>query len=430
MTEGVSVLPKYTTACIDVGAVAHNLNVLKGFSSGADIVAMVKANAYGHGIAEMSLALCGLGVRNFGVATLAEGLALRSAGVAGTILLTGGASWLFEPEPVIEKGLTPLISSVEELVVLDATVRRLGRERVTKFHLDIDTGMSRSGMVVGAAFFDQVKKIEQLAAANPLVQLEGVCTHFSSADEADLSYTYDQLRLFAHALSLVKAAGLEFTTLHVAHSAAILRGLARGGGILRDWEDRCNFWVRPGLALYGLDPFAEPLAERFPPVPLRPALKLVAPIVGRKRIAAGTAVGYGCTFKTTRETEIAILGLGYGDGLPRKMSNFGHVVIGNVKAPMVGRISMDLTAIDVTDVVETAGAAAAAVGQEAIVFGDPKEEGVLSATELAVRCGTISYEILTSLTQRVRRTYVEETACDEAWTADADTTSGAAIGNF
>jgi alanine racemase len=419
---------RYTTASIDIGAIAHNLNLLRSFSSGSEIVAMVKANAYGHGIAEMALTLCGLGVRNFGVATMAEGLALRNAGVAGSILLTGGASWLFEPEPVVEKGLTPLISSVEELTVLDAAVRRLGRERVTKFHLDIDTGMSRSGMVVGSDFFGEVKKIAQLVMQNPLLALEGICTHFSSADEADLTYTHEQLRLFSHALSLVKAAGLEFTTLHVAHSAAILRGLARGGGFLRDWEDSCNFWVRPGLALYGLDPFTQPLPERFPPAPLRPALKWTAPIVGRKRIPAGTAVGYGCSFRAGRDTELALLGLGYGDGLPRSLSNRGHVVVSGTKALLVGRISMDLTVVDVTDVIEKKGFSAAEIGQEATVLGDPRDEGAMSATDMANLCGTIPYEILTSLAQRVRRTYVDGDA-DAAESTEPGNGQNVNIGN-
>jgi alanine racemase len=381
-------------AQLDRAALVHNLDVARRHADGAEVMCVVKADGYGHGARRVTPVLERAGCEHFGVATVEEGLELREEGVAGTILVLGGACWLRAPSMLVHARLTPLLSSAEELATLADHLRRHPPAEPLCAHVKIDTGMSRIGVPVGDDPEAALAPLIELALATPELRITGAATHFANADLHDEDFTDVQAERFGHALAMLLHGGLPLEVAHLSNSAATLElpGLTkRHGGPL-------DVWVRPGLMLYGISPFAD---RRYADE-LRPVMSWTAPIVARKRVPAGTPVSYGSTFTCERETELAVIGTGYADGYPRSISGKGAVLIGGRRAPIRGRVCMDLFVVDVTDVAAELGPAACDVGASVTLLGRDGDEEI-DCYEVADWADTIPYEIITRVGARVPR---------------------------
>lgn len=360
---------------IDLDALAHNLRVVRAHLSGARVMAVVKADAYGHGAPAIAQRLQREGADWLGVSLVEEGIELRAAGIRLPILVLAG----FAPrqaEALLDHNLTPALFRLDQVAALDDAAARRGR--TAEAHVKIDTGMGRLGLPAAqaGAFAERLKLAHAL-------NITGAFSHFPSADTPGDASTARQTQAFLMAVSALKAAGLAPSDLHLANSPAIL--------------DHRATWMslaRPGLLLYGYHPdgCVKTLA-------VRPVLSLRSAVVDLRDLQAGDTVGYGRTFKAPGPVRIATLGIGYADGLPRAAGNHAEVLLAGQRAPIVGRISMDLTTIDVTAMPQTA------IGDVATVIGD--QEGVrLGADVLARACGTIPWEILARLGPRLPRRHV------------------------
>jgi alanine racemase len=358
-----------TRAEVDLDALAHNLAVVRRVAAGARVLAVVKADGYGHGVVPVAARLEEAGVDGFGVALAEEGLELREAGVGAEILVLNGVYGGAHAD-VLAAGLTPV---VYDLATVEAFHHAWGGAPFS-VHVKVDTGMSRLGVCVHelARFFDELARF-------PEVRVSGFMTHLAAADTDD-EFTVDQLRKFNAALHEVRAHGHRPRTVHAANTAATF---AHPGS-------RFDL-VRPGLALFGYSSVGG--AED-----LRPVMRLRTEIIALREIAPGTGVGYDRTWRASRPTRVATVPVGYGDGLMRRTSNAGFMLVGGRRCAVVGRVSMDLTTLDVTDVPE------ARVGDEVVILGDQGDER-LGAQDLADAAGTIPYEALTAVSRRVPRFY-------------------------
>jgi len=367
-----------TWAEIDLGILAANLGAVRRRVGRRPVLAVVKADAYGHGAVEVARALQEDGVERFGVAIPEEGIELRRAGIRTPILVLGG----FAPpqaDLLLQHDLVPAIYRRDQVESLSSTAARRGV--VAAAHLKVDTGMGRLGVPAAdvPVFLDILGKV-------PSIRLTGAFSHLAVADDPADPFTRDQTRLFQEAIGAIRAAGLRADEIHLANSAAIM-----------DHPPAWMTLVRPGLILYGYPP-----SSRMTALPVRPILSLRTRIIYIKDIRPGTTLGYGRTFQAGRPTRVASLALGYDDGLPRLVSNRGHVLVRGRRAPIVGRVSMDLTTVDVTDV------PAAALGDEVTVIGASGEE-TLGADQVAEWAETIPWEVLCGIGSRVPRLYVRGT---------------------
>ncbi len=357
---------------IDLAALRHNYQALKACAPNQEVLAVVKANAYGHGAVVVARALEAEGATTFGVATIEEGLELRKAGISRPILCFGGA-FKASAKDLLEYQIIPVIFEEE-------TLRRLSQElsgttSILPFHLKIDTGMGRLGI-----FPKEVSHYLKLIQESPSLKLEGVLTHLASADEENPHPTEEQYAHFQEVREKI-AEQMQVPFFHIANSAALI-------------EKRVNHTslVRPGIALYG----AYPNPRFKSQIKLEPVLSWKTEIISLKEFPSGAALSYGATYYTSRPSKIAIIALGYADGYSRSFSNCGEVLIRGQRAPVVGRVCMDLTLVDVTDIPY------AALGDEVVVIGKQGEE-VLLAEELASKIKTISYEIFCGIASRVPR---------------------------
>lgn len=357
-----------TWAEVDLGALRHNLAVARSCAAeGSKIMAVVKADAYGHGLFRVVRALRG-SVHWFGVANVSEGLeVLRSAPDATVYVL--GALLPAERRVAAEHGMVIAISSAEEARAL----QEMGRP--VRVHLVVDTGMGR----LGCLEHDFARLRDEIARL-PRLRLEGVATHLPSADE-DEAFTREQLR---RAISLWRNSP-EVPEKHLSNSA----GLLKFSG-----EQRGTTMHRPGLMLYGISPLPE-----FQHL-LRPVMALKSRVTLLRDLPPGRSVSYGRTFVTDRETRIATVGAGYGDGYPRHLSNHGaEVLVAGQRCPVLGRVTMDQVMVDITAAGDQVRA-----GDEVVLFGEQGQERIL-VSELADKAGTIPWEILTGITRRVTRLY-------------------------
>lgn len=360
-----------TRAEILLDAIAHNLRVVQGAARGRKILAVVKADAYGHGVVRVARRLQAEGVDGFGVALAEEGLELREAGIDRAILVLNGINGGAHRE-IIAAGLTPVLYEITEARAFEL----VSGSRPIDVHLKVDTGMGRLGVPLGE-LSDFLRELRRF----PSIRIAGLMTHLSTAD-ADPQYVAEQLAGFAQARGLVRRFGHEPSVLHVANSAALFR------------HPESHFdWVRPGLALYGY-PGSDTIDA-----PLRPALRWRTEVLRVRTLQAGESVGYGRSFRAHAETRLATIPVGYGDGLLRSASNRGQVLIGGVRCPIVGNIAMDLTTVDVS------GVSGVAVGDEVLLLGE-QGGAVLDARDLALASGTIPYEVLTNVSRRVPRVYL------------------------
>lgn len=369
-----------TRAEIDLGALEQNYRAVRRWAPGLEVLAMVKANAYGHGAPAVAHQLEEAGVRLLGVALVEEGLELRNAGVRAPILVMGG-SYQGGYEVMVERGLTATVFREDQVDALAAAARRAGR--TVAAHLKVDTGMGRLG-----ASMDELPGVLDRLRRHPEIRLEGLASHFASADVEGAPQTRAQLERWEVARGAVEAAGFRPELRHLSNSSALL-GLpeARRGDLFN--------LARPGLALYGLSP-APWLEDR---AALSPVLSWKTGIVHLKEIPAGASISYGATWTAPRPSRIATLPVGYADGYWRAYSNRAQVLVRGRRAPVVGRVCMDMCMVDVTDV------PGAAVGDEVVLIGRQEGEAI-SASELAKIAGTIHYEVLCGVGARVPRVAV------------------------
>ncbi len=368
-----------TWAVVSLDALKQNyLTIRNHLGAGARLMAVVKANAYGHGAVECARALESVGAEWFGVALIEEGIELRQAGIARPIFCLGGF-WRGQAEAAVKHDLTVAVFRLDQAKELNARARQAGR--TINFHLKVDTGMGRLGVSLDDA-------AEFARALKPLrhIELDGVMTHFADADGDDPAYTDGQIARYNEAVASLRQLGFNPSWQHLANSAGIHAHPQSHGNL-----------ARAGATLYGLS--RDVLSPRLEAFDLRPVMSLHSRIVMLKTVPAGTPLGYGCAFTTARESRIATIPIGYADGLRRAHSNNGRVVVRGVFAPIVGRVSMDLTIIDVTDAPDVA------VGDEVILIGEQNGRRIV-AEDLAEQIGTISYEIVTGISSRVPRVYL------------------------
>jgi alanine racemase len=366
-----------TRAEIDLGALVRNLRTLRSAAPRVDILAVVKADAYGHGAVMVSRALEAEGVGVFGVALVEEGVSLRAAGIRGDIVVLGGAydgGW----EALVEHRLIPVVFRPEHFGALGAAARARGV--VALAHLKVDTGMSRLGVLPA-----ELPGLLDRARVEASVQIDGLCSHFANADLADAALTRVQIERFQTALRQLRDAGFSPRWRHLSNSAGLLT--------LPEVRDGLELnLVRPGLALYGL----LPAPWLRPPQRLESVLSWKTAVVHLKSVPAGTPVSYGSTWIAPRPSRIATLPVGYADGWSRLLSNRGAVLVRGRRAPIVGRVCMDLCMVDVTEFPEVE------MGDEVVLLGSQGAE-TQDAHALASLQGTIAYEVLCAISARVPR---------------------------
>ncbi|HEY3442355.1 MAG TPA: alanine racemase [Paludibaculum sp.] len=375
-------LPNHRTwAEISLPRIAANYHALRT-AAGPDcqLAPVVKADAYRHGAAAVSLRLQTEGARWFAVSNTDEGAALRESGVTASILVMG--DFLdFEREALASAHLTPVIHSVARLRELNSYAGAAGL--TIAYHLKIDTGMGRLG---APAELDQLLQAVRDAAH---LRLTGLMTHFASANDFVSPQTTDQITAFEAAVEKFTQSGLAPPLLHLSSSGPVAFQIRRAYGTL----------VRPGLALYG---YVGPARGAAPPVKLelQPALTWKARIVHVKDIPTGATVGYGAQWRATRPTRMAVVAAGYADGIPYQLSNRGHVAAAGKLLPMLGAVSMDLVTIDVTDAPQLH------IGDAVTLLGRDGEASY-DANEMAAEAGIISYAVLCGLGNRIARVYVD-----------------------
>lgn len=367
---------RLTRAEIDLGAVAHNVReVRRKVGREVKIWGVVKADGYGHGAIPASRAILQAGVDGLGVAGLDEARELRETGLEVPILIFG-PSLPEEAEEIVRHNLTATVCT-EELVSSLARLKRKKSKRI-KTHIEVDTGMGRGGVY----FKEAVGFIRKVAGEKGL-EIEGLYTHFPSAEEEDKAFSRAQIERFRQVIAHLKREGINIPLLHAANSAAIL-----------NLPESYFSLVRPGLFLYGLYPSLKMKGK----LNLRPALSLKTRIVYLKKTPPGSPISYGRTFITKRETVIATLPVGYGHGYSRFLSNKGEVLVRGNRAPVRGRICMDRTMIEVGHI------PGVEVGEEVVLIGKQGEESI-SVEDIAERIGTVPHEIVSRLGKRVPRAY-------------------------
>ena len=359
---------------IDLDALAHNVRILKSQAKGAALLAVVKANAYGHGAVAMARAAVAAGADRLGVICIDEGEQLRRADITAPILVMGHTP-AEEARRLVDLSLTPSVVSRETALALARLASERGIE--VAVHLKVDTGLNRYGLPPSEAA-DLGRWLRDLGG----IQVEGLFTHFASADEGDKSYALEQHRLFLSA-----AEQLDWVPIrHVSNTATLL-----------DMPDMSLEMVRPGLGIYGCYPSAQ--VNRS--LPLRPALSLKSRVARLTSLAPGESVSYGRAWRAPRPSLIGLVLCGYADGLPRALSNRGSALVRGQRAPIVGRVCMDMCMVNLSDIPDVA------VDDEVVIIGRQGEEEI-SADEVAELCGTISYEILCGISARVSRLYLRQ----------------------
>lgn len=359
-----------TWAEIDTAAFARNLTaVASRLPQGSRLIAVMKADAYGHGAAELAKECTPDRVAMIAVVMLEEAMELRRAGVKTPLLILGP---LTEPQVRIaaENQIDVGVPGPEEL----EAVTRVARDREVVVHLKVDSGMGRMGSTES-----ELPRIVELVRSAPQMKVAALYTHYANSGDPDDPFTGEQSARFDTLVETLAEAGLAPPLRHRANSAAMMRGIVKPGE-----------YARVGLALYGGEPLDAGESR------LEPVMRWRTEILRLKDLPRGHAVGYGMTFRTERPTRLATLPVGYADGYNRLLSNKGDVLVRGRRAPVVGRVSMDLITVDVTDI------PGAACGDEVILLGRQGDEEV-SVEEIAAKTGTISYEVLCGVSARVPR---------------------------
>lgn len=374
-----------TYAEIDLSALHHNFGVIRSnLPDSVGILAVVKADAYGHGFMDISRELESLGVNAYGVAFLAEGIQLRKSGIDRPVLLLGGV-YPGQERKCVGYNLSTVVFAMEQARALNHAAGKLFRK--AQVHLKIDTGMGR----LGIQYQDLPRFLEELRTL-PNIALEGLLSHFSTADELDEEgrhYTRLQAERFEWAIARTRDAGFSPRHIHIANSA---------GALLRHIPG-CNL-VRPGIALYG----ALPSSDFQGKLALRPVMRFRSRIAMLKWVEPGSAVSYGRRFTAGQRLLIASVPVGYADGYSRSLTNRGAALVRGRRAPVAGTVCMDWTMLDVT------GIDGVSVGDDVILIGSDGAGNSISAEEVASASGTIPYEIFCGISKRVPRVYLKQGA--------------------
>ena len=376
-----------TWAEVSLGNLRQNFRTIRNYvGTGVTICAVVKAYAYGHGAVECSQALEKEGATWLGVTSLDEAIPLREEGIATRILLMTGF-WRGEEEEIVRLSLTPTIWEVGQVELLQKAAAKVGVVR-HPIHLKVDTGMGRLG-----ASLEELPHVLAALKASPNLEVEGFATHLASSEILDAPSVAEQLKKFEEARRILLESGFAPPLVHTANTSAVI-----------SHHESWNTMVRPGLALYGYHlPFERAgrvVSGRGLQLALKPTLTWKTRILSLRDMRPGQALGYGGTYVTKAPARIAVLPVGYADGLNRGLSEGGRVIVGEHYAPIVGRISMDLTLVDVT------GIPGVSVGDEVILLGSGDGLNV-DAREHAELAHTIPYEILCAISKRVPRKYSE-----------------------
>ncbi|MDQ1729416.1 MAG: Alr-MurF fusion protein [Pyrinomonadaceae bacterium] len=369
-----------TWAEINRDALAANFQIVKQrVGRDVNVLAVLKANAYGHGAVECARRLAADGAGWFGVALPEEGVELRDAGITQPILCLAGF-WPGQAEVCLDHGLVPVVYRLDLIAALDQAARARGI--VADVHVKVDTGMGRLGVR-----FDEVAEFAAALKQFSNLRVDGVMTHFAAADVPSCGpLTSDQIDRFQQAVAAFRAQGFHPTHQHLANSAAIFAQPEAWGNM-----------VRPGGVLYGLT--GDILAPADRRQEFQPVMSLHSRIALLKWVPAGETVGYGCTFEASSPTLVATIPIGYDDGYRRALSNRGHAIVRGVPVTVIGRVSMDLTLIDVTNV------PGASLGDEVILLGQAGGHAI-TAEAIAATVGTLSYEVTCGISARVPRVYV------------------------
>ena len=375
--------PRTTWLEISRGALTHNLHLLRGrLAPATQLMAVVKANAYGHGAAGTARTLQQAGADRFAVATLSEAVELRQAGIESPILVLGYTPpW--HAAQALAHTITLTVFELETATALHTTARA-GGQRLT-VHVKVNTGMNRLGVRPDAA----PALLAALAALDGLT-VEGIFTHFATSDEADKTYAAAQFTRFAALLATLETSGLRPPIAHAANSAALLT-----------MPHTHLDLVRSGIALYGLDPDMD---QCVLPAGFRPALAWKAIVTQVSDLTPGEAVSYGREFIADRPLRTAILPIGYADGFPRRPQTWGSVLIHGQPAPILGRVCMDQTVVDVTAIEAATGPVRQ--GDEVVIIGR-QGDAVISAETASARVGTNNYDIVSRILARVPRIYID-----------------------
>ncbi|MCF0128966.1 MAG: alanine racemase [Pseudobutyrivibrio sp.] len=371
---------KRVCAVINLDNIKHNMSVIyEHLGSDTPIMAVIKANGYGHGSIEVAKALESTDyIYGFAVATIEEAVAIRALGIKKPIMILG---FVFEDdyEKIVKYNIRPCVSSLDMARKLSACAALQNKN--VKIHVKIDTGMHRIGFDCSDNSVEEIALISEL----PNIEMEGMFTHFSKADESDKNFSTNQFKKFLQMKEALLEKNVEFEVYHCANSAAIL-----------DLKDYKLDLVRSGITTYGLWPSDEVKKD----LNLKPALSLYSHVSFVKKLKAGEPVSYGGTFLTDKDSVIATIPVGYADGYARSLSNKGFVLIHGKRAKIVGRICMDQFMVDVTDIEGTS------IGDEVVLIGRMEDESI-TIEELGELSGRFNYEFVCDLGERIPRVYIE-----------------------
>lgn len=365
---------------VNLDNIINNINEIKKNINAEEIIAVVKANAYGHGAIDVALILVESGADKLAVATLSEALELREAGIKVPILILGYTDVSFA-EMLINNDIEQTVYSLDYAKELSKKAEALGK--IAKIHIAVDTGMGRIG------FLPNKKSVEEVVEISKLINLKitGVFTHFSNADEEDKSYAHNQIEKFNSFINEIEKREVNLGVKHISNSASII-----------DIEDAHYNAIRPGIILYGYYPSDYINKDKLK---LMPALSLKCQVIHVKELPKGEYIGYGRKFRTERDSVIATLPIGYADGYIRGLYGKAQVIINGKLAPVVGKICMDQCMVDVTDI------GPVNVGDEVILLGE--DNGIKNnADDMAEILDTINYEILCMIGRRVPRIYIKD----------------------
>jgi alanine racemase len=367
---------------IDLAALAHNVRQIRGLlAPNTQIMAVVKADAYGHGSIDIARTMIAEGVEWLAVATVTEGIELRQAGIVAPILILGGVNSDVQVEAIVTWGLQPTICTIDQAILISKAISKLQPSSPLSVQLKLDTGMSRLGAnwQQAVTFFEQVVQL-------PYLEISGLYSHLATADEIDPTVLELQVDRFGQATTAISTAGYSLPMLHLANSAGILV------------SDRLHYQlVRPGLILYGLCP-AHHLQSK---IDLQPVLSVRARVNQIKDIAAGTGVSYGYRFIADRDIRLAVVDIGYADGIPRRLSNRMQGIIRGQLVPQIGSITMDRIMLDVTQIPDLQ------VGEIVTILGRDGDVQI-TADDWANELGTISWEILCGFKGRLPRVSISD----------------------
>ena len=365
---------------VNLDNIINNIKEIKKNINGEEIIAVVKANAYGHGAVDVAPVLIENGADRLAVAMLSEALELREAGIKVPILILGYTDVAFS-EMLINNDIEQTVYSLDYAKELSKKAEALGK--VAKIHIAVDTGMGRIGFLPNEKSVEEVVEISKLSN----LRITGIFTHFSNADEQDKSYAHNQIEKFNFFINEIEKREVNLGLKHISNSASII-----------DIEDAHYNAIRPGIILYGYYPSDYINKDKLK---LMPALSLKCQVIHVKELPKGEYIGYGRKFRTERDSVIATLPIGYADGYIRGLYEKAHVIINGKLAPVVGKICMDQCMVDVTDI------GPVKVGDEVVLLGE--DNGVKNnADDIAKMLDTINYEILCMIGRRVPRIYIKD----------------------